>query len=78
MSDPAAGPPVEESLEQFHRAGWPVGDATFTGPARLTWVVSSRNGEHPIRAEGETSREAWWRAVEQARECGMFGRPVGF
>jgi hypothetical protein len=38
---------------------------------RLVWVVSGRNGENPIRAEGATSAEAWLAAVEDARLMGM-------
>jgi hypothetical protein len=62
-----AYPPVDESLDRLHRAGWSVGDY---GTATL-WVVSGGNGENLLYAEGHTRPEAWWRACEQAAAVGM-------
>jgi hypothetical protein len=60
-------PPVDESLDRLHRAGWSVGDyGTAT-----RWVVSGSNGENLIFATGSTRPEAWWRACEQAAAGGM-------
>jgi hypothetical protein len=63
----------EESYDRLHRAGWSIGDAAFAGPAGRVWVVSGRNGENLIRAEGPTEAIAWARAVEQAQAVGMLG-----
>ena len=60
-------PPVDESRDRLHRAGWSVGEAAF-GPA---WVVSGTNGENRLHATGATQAEAWWRACGRARAVGM-------
>jgi hypothetical protein len=61
-----------ECLDRLHRAGWTIGDAAFrTTDGRLVWVVSGRNGETQIQAEGATAAEAWLVAVEQTRLLGM-------
>jgi hypothetical protein len=60
-------PPVDESRDRLHRAGWPVGEAT---PA-TRWQVSGRNEENRVEASGRTQAEAWHRACEQARAVGM-------
>ena len=61
-----AYPPVDESLDRLHRAGWSVGDyGTAT-----RWVVSGGNGENLLYAEGGTRAEAWHRACEQAAAAG--------
>lgn len=66
---------VAESILALKRAGWSIGDAAFVGASgERVWIVSGHNGENLIRAEGTTQDEAWRRAVEQAREVGMFGR----
>jgi hypothetical protein len=65
-------PPAEDSLDRMHRAGWSVGDY---GTATL-WIVSGRNGENLLYAEGGTRAEAWWRACEQAASVGMLSPPA--
>jgi hypothetical protein len=70
----AATDDIAEPLEQLHRAGWSVGVAGLaTEAGRIVWVVSGRNGENLIRAEGATEAEAWRGAVEQDRSVGMAG-----
>jgi hypothetical protein len=60
------------SLASLHQAGWTSGDTAFLGAdSGIVWLVSGRNGENLIRAEGATRDEAWHRAVEQARSLGM-------
>lgn len=66
--------PIDEAIDQLHRAGWSIGDTAFTTDAEgVKWVVSGSNGENLIRAEGSTRSEAWVRAAEQARSLGMLG-----
>jgi hypothetical protein len=63
-----------EYLDRLHRAGWSLGDTAFHAVGGgLVWVVSGRNGENQLRAEGAISAEAWEQAVEQARSLGMSG-----
>jgi hypothetical protein len=65
----------DEALARLHRAGRSIGDAAFAVEGGgLVWIVSGRNGENLIRAEGPTRDGAWGRAVEQARSLGMLGR----
>jgi hypothetical protein len=60
------------------RAGWSIGDAAFVGASgERVWVVSGRNGENLIRAEGATQDEAWRLALERARVVGMLGHGAG-
>jgi hypothetical protein len=70
--------PSDDSLRQFHQAGWSIGDVAFRDGPRgliwLAWLVSRSNGENLIRAEGSTRDEAWAGAVEQARALGILGR----
>jgi hypothetical protein len=48
-----------ECLDRLHCAGWTIGDTAFRSPdGRLVWLVSGRNGENQIRAEGATAAEA--------------------
>jgi hypothetical protein len=51
----------------------PIGDAVFTGPGGLVWLVTGHNGENLIRVEGPTRAKAWRSAVGQARAVGMRG-----
>jgi hypothetical protein len=61
-----------ERVDRLRRAGRTIGDTALRWPDdRLVWVVSGRNGENQLRAEGATSAEAWLQAVEQARLLGM-------
>jgi hypothetical protein len=72
MHDRDAFPPTEESIARLHRSGWSTGETAFyVEGGGVVWVVDGSNGENRIRAEGATQREVWWRAVEQAAECGM-------
>jgi hypothetical protein len=65
-------PPAEESLKRLHRSGWSCGEAGFTHPdGRYVHQVDALKGDQPIRAEGATPAEAWWRAVEAAAAVGM-------
>jgi hypothetical protein len=64
---------VGDRIDALRRAGWSVGDAAFTGPGGLGWLVTGHNGENLIRAEGPTRADAWREAVEQARAVGMLG-----
>jgi hypothetical protein len=67
-----------ECLDRLRRAGWSIGDiASRTADGRLVWTVWGHNGENWIRAEGETSAEAWLAAVEQARLMGMLRDETG-
>jgi hypothetical protein len=74
-------PPTDESFDQLHRAGWSVGETAFhVKGGGLVWLVIGSNGENQIRAEGQTDREAWYRAIEQAIAVGMlagWSRSVG-
>jgi hypothetical protein len=66
---------VIESMVALNRAGWVIGDIVFVNRSdEWLWIVSGHNGENLIRTTGVTQDEAWRRAVEQAREVGMFGR----
>ena len=71
-------PTVDFSRTCLHRAGWSIGEtATAAG-----WLATGSNGENSILAQGATQKEAWHRAVEQARAVGMLGftegvEPVG-
>ena len=60
-------PSVDESLDRPRRAGWSVGEVAGTS----VWCVSGTNGENVIKVEGRTQAKAWYRAVLQARACGM-------
>jgi hypothetical protein len=40
-----------------------------------TWVVSGRNGENRLHAEGRAQAEAWHNACLQAAAVGMLGGP---
>jgi hypothetical protein len=61
-----------ECLDRLHRVGWTIGDIAFRlADGRLVWLVSGRNGENQIRAEGATSAEAWLAAAEQTKSLGM-------
>jgi hypothetical protein len=70
---PGAGDEIGDATDALRRAGWSVGDAAFTGPGGLVWLVSGHNGENLIRAEEPTRADAWRAAVEQARSPGMLG-----
>jgi hypothetical protein len=48
-----------------------VGDAAFTGPGGLVWLVTGHNGENLIRAEGAAAAEGWHAACDQAWSPGM-------
>ena len=49
-----------------------IGDTAFvTVVGVLVWLVSGRNGENIIRAEGPTQGETWLVACDQARAGGM-------
>jgi hypothetical protein len=64
--------PVRECLGRLRLAGWTIGDTAIRWPdRRLVWLVSGRNGENQIWAEGAMSAEAWLLGVEQARLLGM-------
>jgi hypothetical protein len=63
---------VDQALKLLHAAGWIVGDtAVVTEAGILVWLVSGRNGENVIRAEGQTEAAAWQAAVDQVRSVGM-------
>jgi hypothetical protein len=50
---------VDQALKQLHAAGWSIGDTAFvTEAGTLVWLVSGRNGEKVIRAEGPTQADA--------------------
>lgn len=68
---------MDRRLDQTVRAWTGQLSEGRAGPRKVSWVVSGHNGENLIRAEGKTAREAWWRAVEQARAGGMMGYPAG-
>jgi hypothetical protein len=57
----------------MHRTGWSIGE---TGTAK-GWLVTGHNGENAILAQRATQKEAWHRAVEQARAVGMLGFTEG-
>src|SRR5262249_47617216 len=60
-------PPVDESFDRLHKAGWSVGEvATSAG-----WLVTGTNGENRLEVFGPTQRAAWWRACDAARAVGM-------
>ena len=60
------------ALNLLHAAGWSVGDTAFVTEADvLVWLVSGRNGENVIGAEGPTQTAAWRAACDQARAVGM-------
>ena len=49
------GDDLDQALKLLHAAGWCVGDTAFlTEAGVLVWLVSGRNGENVIRAEGPT------------------------
>jgi hypothetical protein len=63
---------IDQDPKQLHAAGWCVGDTAFvTEASTLIWLVSGRNGENVIRAEGLTQAAAWRAACDQARAAGM-------
>lgn len=67
---------VAENINALKRAGWSIDATEYAGlSGDRVWVISGHNGENLIRAIGATQVKAWRRAVEQAREVGMFGRP---
>ena len=59
----------EIAATALHVGGWSVGDTAFHDVDRggIIHVVIGSNGENQIRAEGATCREAWRRALDQAR-----------
>ena len=58
---------VDQALALLHAAGWSVGDTAFvTESGALVWLVSGRNGENVIRAEGPTQTAAWHMACDVA------------
>jgi hypothetical protein len=63
----------DESYLRLHAAGWSIGDAAYVERGSLVWLVSGRNGENLIRAEGRTRDAAWWAAVGQTQAVGMIG-----
>jgi hypothetical protein len=64
---------VDQALKLLHAAGWSVGDTAFvTEAGTLVWLVSGRNGENVIRAEGPTQGTTLRAACDQARAVGMF------
>jgi hypothetical protein len=49
-----------------------IGDAAVVTEAGvLVWLVSGRNGENVIKAEGPTQVATWRAACDQARAVGM-------
>ena len=49
-----------------------MGIAAFAGASGgVVWVVSGRNGENLMRAEGATSAAAWQAALNEAQAVGM-------
>jgi hypothetical protein len=59
---------VDQALKLLHAADWCVGDTAFaTEAGALVWLVSGRNGENVIRAEGSTQAAAWRAVCDQAR-----------
>jgi hypothetical protein len=72
MPDAGRFPPANESLHRLHRSGWSCGEAGFTYPnGRYVHQVDASNGDQWIMGRGATPAEAWHRAVEAARACGM-------
>ena len=56
---------VDHCLKLLHTAGWCVGDTTFvTEASTLVWLVSGRNGENAVRANGEIQTAAWQMACD--------------
>ena len=63
---------VDQALKLLDAAGWSVGDTAFvTEAGAQVWLVSDRNGENVIRAEGAAQAAAWRAACDQARAVGM-------
>ena len=62
---------LAEAINRLHRSGWSIGDAAFAGQGGMIWVVTGRNGENLLRAEGPTEVSAWRRALDEARALGM-------
>ena len=60
---------IADALERLHAAGWSIGDTAFFDVERVSivHVVIGSNGEDQIRAEGETTAEAWRRATRPGR-----------
>ena len=67
---------ITEALGQLHVSGWSIGDTAFYDVERggVVRVVIGSNGENQIRAEGETTAEAWRVALDQATAVGMLRR----
>jgi hypothetical protein len=65
---------ITEAFDRLKRAGWSIGEAArLSRDGGLVWLVSGRNGENVIRAEGASQAAAWREAVGQARAVGMIG-----
>jgi hypothetical protein len=65
---------IDEAIVLLLAAGWSCGGTAFHAEGgRLVWLVTGRNGENLIWAEGATPAEAWRSALEQARLLGMIG-----
>ena len=63
---------IDQTLALLHAAGGSIGDTAFVTEAGVqVWLVSGRNGENVIRAEGPTQAAAWRAACDQARAVGM-------
>jgi hypothetical protein len=70
--DDHRGESIDLIMDQLHAAGWSIGDTAFvTEAGALVWLVSGRNGENVIRAEGPTQAAAWLITCDQARAGGM-------
>ena len=69
---------VDHCPKLLHAAGWCIRDTAFvTEASTLVWLVSDRNGENVIKAEGPTQVAAWLMECDQARAVGILaGGPV--
>jgi len=68
---------VAEMVRALKRSGWTVGDVAYDAPSGRVWIVSGTNGENRIVAQGETEREAWEGACDQARALGLLRAGAG-
>jgi hypothetical protein len=62
--------PVGDCIDAPRRAGWSIGDAAFTGPGGLVWLVTGHNGENLILAVDLVVRD-------DRQRCGVNGQPCG-
>jgi hypothetical protein len=65
---------AEERQSLLRWAGLSTGERAIAAMGGFHCLVDGTNGENAVQAVADTSAEAWFQAVEQARALGMLRR----